>query len=57
MKNKKLIIDWDTLECEIHSIIAHASAGTNFNNPDLQMAVDECIVAIKFALGDEVNEK
>lgn len=43
-------IDWGKLDGELYSVIAHASAGTNFCSPDLQMAVDGCIEEMKRAL-------
>ena len=43
-------IDWDKLDGEIYSVIAHASAGTDFCSPDLQMAVDGCIAEMKRAM-------
>ena len=43
-------IDWDKLDGELYSVIAHASAGTDFCSPDLQMSVDGCIEETKRAL-------
>jgi hypothetical protein len=43
-------IDWDELDGEIFSVIAHASAGTDFCSPDLQITVDGCIAEMKRAL-------
>ena len=43
-------IDWGKLDGELYSVIAHASAGTDFCSPDLQLAVDGCIVEMKRAL-------
>ena len=43
-------IDWDKLGGELYSVIAHASAGTDFCSSDLQMAVDGCVEEVKRAL-------
>lgn len=43
-------VDWEKLDSELYSVIAHASAGTDFCSPDLQMAVDGCIKEVKRAL-------
>ena len=48
-------IDWDKLDGEIYSVIAHASAGTDFYAPDLQMAVDGCIDEMKRAIKAAVD--
>ena len=43
-------IDWDKLGEELYGTIAHASAGTDFDAPDLQMAVGGCIEKFKRAI-------
>ena len=50
---QQYIIDWNALHSEIHSVIAHASAGTDFTGDDLRLAVDGCIAEFRKALEGE----